>query len=87
MILPSRRMTHFGFMDDYDKSYQFERCVWTSSSKVVSENDSSWMICGKTFTQTCELDYQPEPMKRDDLKEIPNFHDDQRYMYGSIDTI
>ena len=37
--------------------------------------------------ESCEPDYQPEPMKMDDLKEIPNFHDDQRYMYGSIDTI
>ena len=56
MILPSRRMTHFGFMDDCYKSYQFERCVWTSSSKVVSENESSWMIWRiKSFTQFNEI--------------------------------
>ena len=37
--------------------------------------------------EPCEPDYQPEPMKADDLKEIPNFHNDQRYIFGSIETI
>jgi len=37
--------------------------------------------------EPCEPEYQPDPVQMDDLKEIPNFHNDQRNIFGSIDTI
>ena len=48
----------------------------------VIENSRATLV-----DEPCQPDYLPDSVKMDAFKEIPNFHNDQRYIFGSIDTI